>query len=169
MTGKSKQRLHGIAAPVLPDKPLFIRLCEAFVDNLAMILRGALIGGALVLAHQFATLTEDLSPHVAEIDSVPVPADVSADSIVPPEPAQPVVTDRVRHYLNCTYEEYRRENYADCIDEPSGIYRPPEADPDDTGSLFRQSPLRFAYHASRPDPVVVETECRDPFVCSALL
>lgn len=169
MTGKSKQRLHGIAAPVLPDKPLFIRLCEAFVENLAMILRSALIVGALALAHQFATLTEGLSPSIAEIDSVPIPADVTAEPIVPPEPAQPVVTDRVRHYLNCTYQEYRRENYAECIDEPSGIYRPPEADPDDTGSLFRQSPLRFAYHASQPGLQDADRECREPFVCAALL
>ena len=155
MTGKSKQRLHGIAAPVLPGKPLFIRLCEAFVENLAMILRSALIVGALALAHQFATLTEGLSPSIAEIDSVPIPADVTAEPIVPPEPAQPVVTDRVRHYLNCTYEDYRNEHFDSCVEQQSQICRAPGAAPDETGRLPREAESRFAlvmsFDAATPD------------------
>ena len=169
MTRKSKRRLQGIVAPVLPGKPLFIRLCEAFVDNLAMILRGALVAGALVLAQQLGSLTENLLPAVVELEPlVEEPAAIAAP-LPPAESPGPVVSDRARHYLNCTYEAYRRENYAECVDEPSHIYRPPEADPDDTGSLFQPSPLRFAHRAARPGPAYTEPECRELRVCSAFL
>ena len=169
MTGKSKRRLQGIAAPVLPDKPLFIRLCEAFVDNLGMILRGALVAGALVLAQQFGSLTEKLSPAVVELEPLVDEPVIVAMPLPPAESSAPVVSGRARHYLNCTYEAYRRENYAECVDEPSSIYRPPEADPDDTGSLFHPSPLRFAHRAARPGPAFADRECRELRVCSALL
>ena len=39
MTGRRKPRLRGIAAPVLPGEPLFIRFCRAFTENLALLLR----------------------------------------------------------------------------------------------------------------------------------
>lgn len=169
MTRRPKRRLQGIVAPVLPGKPLFIRLCEAFVDNLAMILRGALIAGALVLAQQFGSLTENLSPAVVELEPPVEEPAIIATPLPPAESPGPVVSDRARHYLNCTYEAYRRENYAECVDEPSRIYRPPEADPDDTGSLLRPSPLRFAHRAARPGPGYAEPECLELRICSALL
>ena len=163
MTGQAKQRLRGIAAPVLPDKPLFVRLCSAFVDNLAMILRGAFIVGAIVLAQQLDTFTEGLAPPVADIEPVIETPVNNVEPLAPAEPGQPVLTDRVRHYLNCTFETYREENYAECVEEPSGIYRPPEADPDDTGSLFRPSGLRLAHH------LPPEADCGNGLDCGLLL
>lgn len=164
MTGKPKQRLRGIAAPVLPDKPLFVRFCVAFVDNLAMILRAAFILGALAFAQQLDNLSEDLAPPIADLDPVVEKPVIEPLPLAPVEPGQPVLTDRVTHFLNCTYEAYRSDHYAECVDEPSGIYRPPEADPDDTGSLLQSSPLRVARHVSLPD-----TGCSDIVVCSPLL
>lgn len=169
MTRKSKRPLQGIVAPVLPGKPLFIRLCEAFVDNLAMILRGALVAGALVLVQQFGSLTENLSPAVVELEPLVEEPVIIATPLPPADSPGPVVSDRARHYLNCTYEAYRRENYADCVDEPSRIYRPPEADPDDTGGLFQPPPLRFAHRATRPGPAYSGPECHELRVCGALL
>ena len=169
MSGRSKRPLQGVVAPVLPGKPLFIRLCEVFVDNLATILRGALVAGALVLAQQFGSLTEHFSPAVAEVEPLVEEPVIVAMPLPPAEPPAPVISDRARHYLNCTYEAYRREHYAECVDEPSRIYRPPEADADDTGSLFHPSPLRFAHRAPHPGPAYADRECRERRVCSALL
>jgi hypothetical protein len=164
MVGKAKQRLRGIAAPVLPDKPLFVRLCVAFVDNLAMILRGAFILGALALTQQLDTFSEDLALPLADLDPVVEQPVTEFAPVVPTEPEQPVLTDRVTHFLNCTYEAYRKAHYAECVDEPSGIYRPPEADPDDTGSLYWPSPMRVVRHVAPPD-----ADCSDSAVCGLLL
>ena len=144
MAGKANRGLRGIAAPVFAGEPLLVRLCSAFVDNLATILRGALIGGALLLVSEFDSLMDRLDR--PEPDAKPTVAETAVDVAPPdaPAPIEPVVNDRVLHYLNCTYEEYRARNYAECVDEPSGIYRAPEAGPDDTGSLSRQLPVRFA-------------------------
>lgn len=169
MTGRRKHRLRGIAAPVLPGEPLVIRFCRAFVDSLAMLLRGAFIVGALLLVHEFDRLAEGLSPPVTDVETLPVPA---ADAIEPPVPAAPeppALTDRVRHYLNCTYEAYRRENYAECVEEPSGIYGAPEADPDDTGTLLRQLPVRFARRSPAIAPGHAIAACSDPLACTWLL
>jgi hypothetical protein len=165
MAGKPKRRLLGLAAPTLAGEPLAVRLCRAFVDNLAMILRGAFIVGALSLAQQFDTFTEKLSQPVAAIEPVVERPVIVAAPSAPAGQAEPVVSDRVKHFLNCTYDEYRRENYAACVDEPSGIYHPPEADPDDSGSLFRRPPVRLAHLLPAPGNLQSGTDCSDFVVC----
>ena len=162
MTGRRKQRLRGIAAPVLPGEPLVIRFCRAFTDNLALLLRGAFILGALLLVQEFDRLAAGFSPSTADVEPIPEAPAAAIEPLVPEAPELPVLTDRVRHYLNCTYDEYRRQNYAECVEEPSGIYRAPEADPDDTGSLLRQSPVRFAHQPGSADPIRPEPVRGEP-------
>ena len=61
MGAKRKRSLGGIFEPMLVREPLFIRLCTAFVDNLGLILRTALVIGALMLVQEFRTF-DYLSP-----------------------------------------------------------------------------------------------------------
>lgn len=48
MAAKRKPELRGIAAPTLTGEPLFLRLCAAFVDNLTLLLRTALVVSGLL-------------------------------------------------------------------------------------------------------------------------
>ena len=169
MAGRRKQRLRGIAAPVLPGEPLVIRFCRAFTENLALLLRGAFILGALLLVQEFERLATDIFPSATDVDPVPQAPAVAIEPPAPAEGEPPVLTDRVRHYLNCTYDEYRRQNYAECVEEPSGIYRAPEADPDDTGFLLRQAPVRFAHRPASAGPVRAALACLDTPACDFLL
>lgn len=130
MSAKRKRSLGGIFEPMLVREPLFIRLCTAFVDNLGWILRTALVIGALMLVQEFRTLTSLGERAVAGADQ-PVPA--GSMPAMPQPPADPVITDRVRHYLNCTYETYRADHYAECVEEPSRVYTSPQPGPDDMG------------------------------------
>ena len=57
----------------------------------------------------------------------------------------PVVNERVRHFLNCTYEAYRREHYETCVESPSDVYKGPPPDDDDTGSILYEQTVLFAY------------------------
>jgi hypothetical protein len=133
--------LRGIAEPVLGREPLLVRTCSAFVNNLTRILQIAFIVGAIFLAQEFRSLTEDLPQAVAEFETEPTsePAPVFA-----PEPQEPVLTERVKHYLNCTYEDYRITRYDECVEGPSRIYRGPQADPDDMGNVSYELPIRLA-------------------------
>lgn len=169
MTGRRKRPLRGIAAPVLPGEPLFIRSCRAFTDNLALLLRGAFILGALLLVQEFDRFAAGLVRSAAEADPLPPATALAIEPPAPSEPELPVLTDRVWHYLNCTYHEYRRQYYAECVEEPSGIYRAPEADPDDTGSLLRQSPVQFARRAAAARPLRSAAACSDLRACAYLL
>lgn len=129
--------------------PLFVRLCEAFVDNLGMILRVALVGGGIYLVQQLGVLYS-IAPHGADI----APADHAAVS-APAEPAEPAaapepwMTDGIRHALNCTYAEYRERRYDDCVEDGSEVYRGPQPDPNDTGLVIYAQPVLYA-GLSRP-------------------
>mgnify|MGYP001820449568 CR=1 FL=1 len=169
MAGRTDRGLRGIAAPLLVGEPLFVRLCSAFVENLALILRGAFIVGALLLVRDFGSITDNLSPPVADTEPVVAAPAIAAEQPESVEPQEPVVSDRVRHFLNCTYEEYRAQNYAECVNEPSGIYRAPEAGPDDTGSLFRQTPVRYVYVVDHPMPRPARAGCGAASACTSLL
>jgi hypothetical protein len=60
------------------------------------------------------------------------------------EKDEPVMTEGIKHALNCTYDEYRRAHFDECVGEPSRIYARPEADPDDTGYVSHGSPVLYA-------------------------
>jgi hypothetical protein len=55
-----------------------------------------------------------------------------------------VLSDRVLHYLNCTYEDYRAAHYDECVEGPSDIYRKTDADPDDIGMVNRDALILLA-------------------------
>lgn len=144
MARKRKKKSHGIAEPVLGREPLFIRLCSAFVDNLTLILRTALVTGAFFLVQDLSEFYDRVIDDAVEtetaqieVEKEPVPADVI-------EVKEPVINDRILHAKNCTIAEYREAHYDDCVDEPSVVYPRPEADPDDIGFLADDSPVMFA-------------------------
>jgi len=58
--------VHGNAEPVFRGPPLFVRLSEAFVENLAQILRVGLIVGGLLLVQELKHLHELLAPTAGE-------------------------------------------------------------------------------------------------------
>jgi len=138
---KAKAQPGGIFKPMLVREPPFIRLSTAFVDNLGLILRTALVIGAPMLVQEFRALTSVGERAVADADQ-PVPTvDMPA---TPQAPAEPVITDRVRHYLNCTYETYRADHYAECVEEPSRVYTSPQPGPDDMGHFREPAPVLLA-------------------------
>jgi hypothetical protein len=141
---KRKQKSHGIAEPMLGREPLFIRLCSAFVDNLTLILRTALVTGAFFLVQDLGDFYDRVADEVVEaetaqiaVEKEPVPAEDVAVT-------EPVINDRILHAKNCTIAEYREAHYDDCVDEPSVVYPRPEADPDDIGYLADDLPVMFA-------------------------
>jgi hypothetical protein len=144
MARRGKIKLRGIAEPVLGREPLVIRLCSAFVDNLTLILRTALVTGALFLVQDLSDFYDRVADDAVEAETAqielekePVPDDVI-------EAKEPVINDRILHARNCTITEYREAHYDDCVDEPSVVYPRPEADPDDIGYLADESPVMFA-------------------------
>ena len=144
MAKDGKDRIRGVAAPILVREPLFVRFCTAFVDNLTLMLRTGLILGAVVLVHDLRLLLDDVNEPVAE--SVPAQvAPVESEVIDVTETLEPVLSDGVMHALNCTYQDYRDTHYDECIEVPSQIYPRPQADPDDTGHVIYDTPVLFAH------------------------
>lgn len=144
MPRKLKRHLSGIAQPVLLREPLLVRLCSTFVNSLTLILRTAFIVGAVFLAQDFRSLTEDLRQSVTEIEPVPAVHEVETKLTEEPESQEPLLSERVKHFLNCTYEDYRSTHYDECTEEPSRIYRGPQAEPHDIGNVPYDMPIRFA-------------------------
>jgi len=144
MGRKRRNKIRGIAEPVLGREPLFIRLCSAFVDNLTLILRTALVTGALFLVQDLGDLYDRVTDRAVEdgtaqieLEKETLPAEDSAVE-------EPVINDRILHARNCTIAEYREEHYNECVDEPSSVYPRPEGDPDDIGFLASESSVLFA-------------------------
>ena len=143
--------LRGYAEPVLRGRPLFIRLCEAFVDNLSLILKIALIIGTISFVDRLEYKGET-SP-----DDEVLPEQVVAES---PEPRESEnekehwFSDGVEHALKCTHTEYRNEHFDECVQEPSEIYTRPGADPDDTSFIPDDAPVLYAslIRAANSDP-----------------
>lgn len=131
--------MQGIAEPVLAGVPLFVRLCSAFVDNLASLLRVALVFGAIILVRDLRGLPDEAGQLVVDAEPPPVVTEVEI-----PDEEDPFMSERIKHALNCTYDEYRRAHFDECVEEPSRIYAKPEADPDDTGRIMYDSPVLFA-------------------------
>jgi len=144
MAHRLKRSICVIAAPVLARVPLFIRLCSAFVDNLTLILRTALVVGAIFLVKDLRIATEKITPTVAEIEQAPVVHVVVTEPTAEPEPQDPVLSEQVQHFLNCTYEDYRTTYYDDCVEGQSRIYLRPQAGPDDTGYVPCAAPVMLA-------------------------
>ena len=117
---------------------MLIRACTAFVDNLAQLLRVALIVGAIFLVRDLHDFRNEISPEVAVIE----PATIIQE--IEPQHDESLLTERVQHFLNCTYEEYRREHYDEFTDGMSRIYGPPQADPDDMGNILSDGPILLA-------------------------
>lgn len=143
MAAKRTNKLRGIAQPVLAGAPLFVRLCSAFVDNLASLLRVALVFGAIMLVRDLRSLPgEDSQRQVEPSPPAVTEVQVIEDEII--EEEEPFLSERIKHALNCTYDKYRRAHFDECVEEPSRIYARPEADPDDTGYVMHDSPIMFA-------------------------
>ena len=125
--------------PILTREPLLVRACSAIVDNLRLILEIAFIAGAFFLVQDFRGFSVPQS--VAEIEpGVVDPAPEAIEAI----PETPVVNERIRHFFDCTYEDYRVEHYAECVDAESEVYQGPLADPDDTSHLRGESAVLLA-------------------------
>jgi len=144
MARKSKLKLRGIAQPVLPGEPLVLRLCTAFVDNLALLLRTMLVIGAVVLVQDLRTQVPDSPPAGAALEPAPAATVAAPPSAARAAPDTPLLSDRVKHCMNCTYQDYRAEHFDECVETPSSIYAPPPPDPDDTGMLEKGSALLLA-------------------------
>ena len=144
MARKHKRRLSGIAAPVLAREPLLVRLCARFVNNLTLILRTAFIIGAIFLAQDFRDFTEELPQAAAEIAPAPTVLEIEAQPLPDLEPQESALSDRVQHFLNCTYEDYRTTHFDECVEAPSNIYQRPQADPDDIGYIPHDEPILLA-------------------------
>jgi hypothetical protein len=143
MAEQRRRNFRGVAEPVFVREPLLVRLCAAFVDNFTLILRTALVIGAVLLVHDLRTVVEKMTQPVAE--SVPTPAaPVEIEAIGTTEAQEPVLNESVMHALNCTYGDYRNAHYDECVTEPSRIYQRPQADPDDTGLVIYDAPVMYA-------------------------
>lgn len=122
--------------------PMFIRFCEAFVDNLAQILRLGLIVGALFLVQELHVLRDAVAPTNPRLFDAPADAIDTAEA--DGDAAEPWLSDGVKHALNCTHAKYRDAHYEECVDGESEIYERPGADPDDTGYLLQESLVIYA-------------------------
>ena len=143
MARKRRLNYHGIAEPVHVREPLLVRLAAAFVENLTLMLKTALVVGAVILVHDLRTALEEVPQPVTE--SVPSSASpVVIEEIDAIEAQETVLSDRVKHAFNCTFEDYRNAHYDDCVREPSSIYVRPNADPDNTGLVFYDAPVLYA-------------------------
>lgn len=150
MARKRKQAMRGVAQPVYAHEPLVLRLCNAFVDNLAMILRTAFVIGAFFLVQDVRLFTEEVRQPapgpapIANVDVVPVtPVEIR-------EPGEAVLTDDVKRALNCTYTEYRNAHYDECVQDDSVIYQRPQAGEDETGYVLYGMQTLYA-RLDRPD------------------
>lgn len=153
MAGHRKRALRGSAPKVLAEPPLFVRLCQTFVDSLRVILKTGFVFGAIFLVQDLLTGLEETlqaplrSTQVLEADRL-APARSIARSIEGPAsedpPVKKVMSEDVRLALNCTFTEYRNAHYERCVDEPSDVYRHPPANPDDRGYLEHAATILLA-------------------------
>ena len=143
MAKKRRSKYRGIAQPVYAREPLLIRLCASLVDNLTLILRTAFVIGSIFLVQELQLIFENGSQSTTESTPSQI---VSADVNVIDEGKVPktALSDGVKSALNCTYENYRKTHYDECVKEPSQIYQRPQADPDDMGLVSYDTPTLYA-------------------------
>ncbi|MGB5258793.1 MAG: hypothetical protein WBN44_16190 [Woeseiaceae bacterium] len=142
MAAKRRKRIRGIAQPILVREPLIVRLCTAFVDNLTLILRTAFVIASLFLVQELQPRFEKSDEPVAEIQ--PERITPAASPAAPAELKEPVFSEGVKHALNCTFADYRNENFEACVNGPSRVYGRPVAEEDDTGHIFHAAPVLYA-------------------------
>ena len=143
MADKRSRNFRGISEPVLVREPLLVRLCVAFVENLTLILKAALVVGVVLLVRDLRTFLEEVNQPVVEsvlMQAVPL----AIEEIGETGTQEPVLSDRVKQALNCTYANYRNTHFDECVKEPSSIYPRPDADPDNTGLIIFDTPVLFA-------------------------
>lgn len=139
MAAKRKHNLRGLASPIPDPDPLFIRLCSAFVDNLALLLRTALVIGAVMFVQDLRTSFQHAPSSVAEVPALPAAADDPAarSQTENPQDSESALSEGVLRALNCTYQEFRNAHYDECVDDPSLVYPRPQPSPDESGFLLR--------------------------------
>ncbi len=144
MINRPKTPFRAIARPESAREPAFVRACEVFVKTLPLALRVALVIGAALFVRELRDVADMADRHEIVVEHF---VDAHNHEVPPPrEDAQvePVLNERVRHYLNCTYEDYRNEHFDSCVEQRSQIYRKPEAGTDETGRLLRETDFRYA-------------------------
>ena len=136
----------------MPDQPFFIRLCEAFVDNLGLMLRVALVLGGIAFVHELRDVREIVLPAADESERARPVADEPPPSHATGDDGEPWLTDGVRQALRCTHADYRNRHYDECVQDPSDVYRKPDAAADDDiGFLAREDLVLYARLAPTPD------------------
>lgn len=143
MSKASRNRFRSHASPTASRRPLFIRLCEEFVDNLSLILRGLFLLGALALAQDMRLFSGGLEEPAENARTEVIPPGAEPADTVGEQPAdEPVVTDRIRDALACTYKDYRDSHYDECVDGGSLVYDRPL--PEGSGFLTPGRPVQLA-------------------------
>ncbi len=148
-----KSRINALRGHVPPSagrQPLFVRLCEAFVDNLSMILRGLFLLGAMALVQDLRLFSDDIAKPAEDSSSAVVAVkEQGGDASAETPNEEPVVTDRVKDALACTYKAYRDSHYDECVDDGGSlVYERPV--PDGSRLLIAEKPVQLAA-LSRPD------------------
>ena len=116
MAAKRTNKPPGIAQPVLAGAPLFVRLCSAFVDNLASLLRVALVFGAILLVRDLRSVPGEDGQPLVEQSTPPAVVEVEATEVEVIEEDEAILNERIKHALNCTYDEYRRVHFDECVE-----------------------------------------------------
>ena len=122
---RRRDELRGTAQPTLTEEPLFVRLCTAFVDNLGLILKTAMLLAAAVFVQELQS-TFGGAEQADQLE--PAPAIVTTNPVAPSvedEVSEPVLSEGVMQALNCTFAEYRNTHYDECVSEPSQVYPKP--------------------------------------------
>ncbi len=117
--------------------PLLVRLCEAFVDNLARILRVALVVGGIYLAQSLADLRDVVNP--GQPLSEP-PRDVEIADEPPSRDGGLRDSETIKLAEECTHADYWQRHYDKCFPDGSEIYPRPEPDDLDDAGFLRDNP-----------------------------
>ncbi len=138
MSRYRRDNLRGHAEPVWRERPLFIRFCEAFVENLSLILKVALVFGAIAFVQKLPDSSEPQPTDVIALE------EEAREEIEIPTEGEDWKSPGVLHALNCTYTDYREQHYDECVEDSSEVYKRPGADPDDTSFVPRDDLLLYA-------------------------
>ncbi len=122
--------------------PLFVRLCEAFVDNLARILRIALVVGGIYLAQSLVELRESISPN-QQLPALPRTVEVSDEPRFNDQDLRD--SGIIQLAEECTHADYWQRHYDKCFPDGSEVYpRPDPEDLDDSGFLRNDPTILLA-------------------------
>lgn len=127
-----------------------LRLLRALADNLGNLLRVLLVAGAIHLTMNIDRIMD------AFVDARRPPQVVEAPVTEPPVAEPPVAADAaeaagyrpsegVKRALRCTYTEYRRDHYDECVPEgESEVWDRQEALEDDGSAIFARPEQLYA-------------------------